>query len=239
MTRLYVLAVPCFSGAPWELSHFPRLAGEHELHTLALPERADHLDAYADAVLAALPADRPTVLMGDSFGAFVSIAAAARRPPSLRALVLSGGFAADPNTTIVGRLRAFFARNLPRALYGAVTLRAHAAALASPHDGGAEIPWSRARSRELFLAHTPWESYVARLRAIRGVDLRPQLPSIALPTLVLTPSYDKLVGRDATDALLTGIPRAKEEVLDGTGHMVRFTHPGRYEAAALRFVATL
>lgn len=236
MKPLFILAVPCFSGAPWELSCFPRLGAQCELHTLPLPQAADRIDAYADAVLAELPTNRPTVLIGDSFGALVSIAAAGRLPPSLCALVLSGGFAADPNTSALGRLRAYFGRSLPRSLYRAVTLRAHAAALASPHDASAEIPWSQQRSRDLFLAHTSWESYVARLRAISGVDLRPQLSTITVPTLVLSPSYDKLVGREATGALLAGLPRAKEVVLDETGHMLRFSHPHRYEEAVLRFL---
>ncbi len=236
MRRLVVLAVPCFSGAPWDLAAFPRLGAQHELRTLALPEAVSDIDGYVDAVLEALPSNRPTVLVGDSFGALVSIGVAARRPPSLRALVLSGGFAADPNTSTVGRIRAFFGRSLPRFLYRAVTLRAHAAALSSPHDASAEVPWDRGKSRALFLTHTPWESYVARLRAIRGLDLRPLLPKIRVPSLILSPSYDKLVGREATDALLGGIAGANEVVLDGTGHMLRFTHPRRYEAAVLRFL---
>jgi pimeloyl-ACP methyl ester carboxylesterase len=235
---IHVVTVPCFSGAPWDLKNFPGLVRAYDATTLALPEQVDTVEANVDAVIAEVDRYTKVVLVGDSFGAFVALAAALRHPRSLRGLVLSGGFASDPNTSAIGRMRAWFARTLPRAWYKSVTLRAHAAALASPHDAAAEVPWSRKKSRQLFAENTPWESYVGRLRAIRGVDYRARLAEIDVPTLILSPSFDKLVGFEATEILRDRIPGAQDVVLDRTGHMFRFTHPRRYEAAVARFIET-
>jgi pimeloyl-ACP methyl ester carboxylesterase len=235
---IHVVTVPCFSGAPWDLKRFPGLVSAYGATTLALPDRVDTVKAHADAVIAEVNRYPKVVLVGDSFGAFVALAAALRDPRSLRGLVLSGGFASDPNTSVIGRMRAWFARTLPRAWYKGITLRAHAAALASPHDATAEVPWSSKKSRKLFAENTPWESYVGRLRAIREADYRARLAEIDVPTLILSPSFDKLVGREATDTLLDRIPGAQEVVLESTGHMFRFTHPHRYEEAVARFIET-
>jgi len=233
---IHVVTIPCFSGAPWDLKRFPGLVSAYGATTLALPDRVDTVEANADAVIAEVERYSEVVLVGDSFGAFVALAAALRHPRSLRGLVLSGGFASDPNTSVIGRMRAWFARTLPRAWYKGVTLRAHAAALASPYDYVAEVPWTMKKSRQLFAENTPWESYVGRLQSIRVTDYRGRLAEIDIPTLILSPSYDKLVGRKATDTLLDRIPGAQEIVLERTGHMFRFTHPRRYEEAVARFI---
>jgi pimeloyl-ACP methyl ester carboxylesterase len=233
---IHVVTVPCFSGAPWDLKRFPGLVREYAASTLALPDGVDTVESNVDAVIAEVDRYPAVVLVGDSFGAFVALAAALRQPRSLRGLVLSGGFASDPNTSVIGRMRAWFARTLPRALYKGVTLHAHAAALASPHDYVAEVRWTMRKSRRLFAENTPWESYVGRLGAIREADYRSRLAEIDVPTLILSPSYDKLVGREATDTLLDRIPGAQEVVLERTGHMFRFTHPHRYEEAVTRFI---
>jgi pimeloyl-ACP methyl ester carboxylesterase len=233
---IHVVAVPCFSGAPWDLNYFPRLVEAYDASTLELPNGVDTTEAHADAVMAEVEQHSNVVLVGDSFGALVSLAVALRRPRSLSGLVLSGGFARDPNTSLIARVRAWFARTLPRALYRGITLRAHAAALASPHDAAAEVPWSKTKSRVLFAECTPWESYVGRMRAVRAADYRSRLAEIRVPTLILSPAYDKLVGRQATEELRNGIPCSEEIVLEGTGHMFRFTHPHRYEKAVLRFI---
>jgi pimeloyl-ACP methyl ester carboxylesterase len=235
---IHVVAVPCFSGAPWDLRSFPKLAKKYHATTIKLPEASDSVAQHAEAVIAELQRHSNVVLVGDSFGALVSLEVALRRPQSLVALVLSGGFASDPNTSVIGRIRAWFAQALPRGWYDRVTLRAHASALASPHDAGAEVPWSARESRALFLRHTPWESYVGRLRAVRTADYRDRLIEIDVPTLILTPAFDNLVGPKATAELRDGIRGSEEVVLEGTGHMFRFTHPRKYEAAVAHFIET-
>jgi pimeloyl-ACP methyl ester carboxylesterase len=229
-----LVLIPCFSGAPWSADQrqaFAPLA----VRALALPDGLDELEEYADAVEAAIADLNDYVLVGDSFGAAVALTLAVRQPCGLSGLVLSGGFASDPLTSVMSRVGSRFAPWMPGPLYRQVVLRFHALLLRSPHDTapGAEVRWPLRASRRLFLDATPWKSYTGRVRAVRRGDARSRLGRVQVPTLVLAPSYDHLVGEAATAVLSDSIPGAEHVVLDGTGHMFRFTHPRRYARAVI------
>ena len=102
-----VMTVPCFSGAPWDLEKLDPLS-DLPLKTMRLPESVDDVEQYADFVERQIADLGCYVLVGDSFGAVVSLAFATRQPSGLRALVLSGGFAANPvrNPLLKARIRA-------------------------------------------------------------------------------------------------------------------------------------
>lgn len=235
MHRTTIVTVPCFSGAPWDLDQLTPLAG-HPLRTMRLPEGVDTIEPYADFVAGEVAGLDDYVLVGDSFGAVIALAFATRRPEGLRALVLSGGFAADPVTSPLLRARIRASRLMPGFLYDAVTLRFHAASLASPFDLEGQVPWPSARSHELFREHTPHASYVARGRAAFAADYRDALPRVEVPTLILTPEHDELIGSEAARVMLDGIPRSEEVVIPRTGHMFRFSHPVTYAAEIARFL---
>lgn len=230
-----VVTVPCFSGAPWELDQLEPLA-HRSLRTMRLPEAVDDIEAYADFVATQVHGLDDYVLVGDSFGAVVALALAARRPTGLRGLVLSGGFAANPVTSPLVRAKIGAARFLPGSLYRQITLRFHAASLASPHDHEGQRPLDATDFRRLFLENTPWQSYTARAHAAFSADYRDRLHHIDVPTLIVTPSHDQLIGRDASAVMIDGIPDATEVVLKRTGHMFRFTHPLTYAAAVESFL---
>ena len=232
-----VVTVPCFSGAPWELDQLGPLA-HRPLQTMRLPEAVDDIEAYADFVVTQVRGVDDYVLVGDSFGAVIALAFATRRPSGLRGLVLSGGFAANPVTSPLVRAKIGAARFLPGALYRQITLRFHAASLASPHDREGQRPLDATDFRMLFLENTPWQSYTARAHAAFSADYRNRLHHIEVPTLIITPSHDKLIGPEAAKAMLDRIPDATEVVLDRTGHMFRFTHPHTYAAAVESFIAS-
>jgi pimeloyl-ACP methyl ester carboxylesterase len=122
-------------------------------------------------------------------------------------------------------------------LYRQLTLRAHAHRLTSPFDGEGQVPWNEARSRELFLINTPAASYGARVQASLTADYVDVLGKIQIPTLILTPSHDVLIGENASKIMLAGIPDAREVVLPRTGHMFRFSHPVTYADAVKDFLA--
>lgn len=230
-----VVTVPCFSGAPWDLDQLGALQ-HHPLRTMRLPDGLDDVERYADFVAEQIEDLDDVVLVGDSFGAVVALALATRRPAALRGLVLSGGFAADPVTSRLTRAKIGAARFLPGPAYRHLTLRFHAASLSSPYDRDGEHPLGTTDFRRLFVENTPWLSYTRRARAAFAADYRDRLGLIEVPTLILTPSYDRLIGPEATRVMLDGIPDATEVVLDRTGHMFRFTHPDTYAAAVEAFV---
>ena len=55
--------------------------------------------------------------------------------------------------------------------------------------------------------------------ALMPADLRPSLPDVAVPTLILSPEDDRLVGPEVAGEMDEGIPDAQEVVLEGTGHL--------------------
>lgn len=230
-----VVTIPCFSGAPWELDKLTPLAG-WPLRTMALPDGIDSIETYADYVTEQVADLGDFILVGDSFGAVVALAVAVRQPHGLRGLVVSGGFAANPVTSRIGRAKLAAASFLPGPLYRQLTLRLHAASLASPFDAEGDYPLSQRDTADLFRAHTPWRSYTARARAAFSADYRRQLADIEVPTLILTPEHDTLIGDDAASVLRRGIRDSVEHVIPRTGHMFRFTHPVTYSRHVADFL---
>jgi pimeloyl-ACP methyl ester carboxylesterase len=236
VTQPTLVFIPCFSGAPWDLERLTPLA-HRPRRTFRLPEGVDDIEAYADAVAERVADLDDYVLVGDSFGANIALALAVRRPAGLRGLVMSGGFAADPVSSPVWKSAMRIMGRLRGGAYRQLVLRAHAHRLASPHDGEGQVPWTEADSRRLFLANTPATSFGARVVAALAADYTDRLGDVRVPTLILTPSHDVLIGEDAAKIMRAGILDAREVVLERTGHMFRFTHPETYARAVEAFVA--
>jgi pimeloyl-ACP methyl ester carboxylesterase len=95
-----LVMVPCFSGAPWNLSQMTELKG-WPMKTMKLPDDLDNLEGLADFVTVQVKDLDSYYLVGDSFGAAISLAFATRNPRGLRGLIMSGGFARNPVTTTV------------------------------------------------------------------------------------------------------------------------------------------
>ncbi len=232
-----IVTVPCFSGSPWQLEQLTPLA-DWPLRTMRLPESLDNIEAYVD-FLAEQVADLDRyVLMGDSFGANIALALAIRKPVGLKALVLSGGFAADPITNPFTKLKLSAAAWLPGALYEQITLHFHVQALASPFDLDGQVPLTKSDNHTFFLRNTPRQSYLSRTKAAFSANYVDQLSCIQVPTLILTPAYERLIGKQAAQQLVKGIPDATEVILPNTGHMFRFTHPVTYAETVLEFLET-
>ena len=232
-----LVTVPCFSGAPWDEQQLAPLR-DYPVRTMRLPEGIDTVEGYADFVAGQVEDLSDYVLVGDSFGAVISLTLALRQPAGLRGLVLSGGFAADP----LPRWKAVAARtsrHASPALYRNLTLRFHANELASRFDRTAEVPHTRGDYRRLFIENTPGGTYSARVASVIAFDVRDQLAKVQVPTLLITPADDKLVGETAARELREGLPNAREVVLPETGHMFRFTHPGLYGRTITDFVGDL
>lgn len=236
MTNLTTLVmVPCFAGAPWNLEQMSYLQ-DWPMRTFRLPDDLDDLEELSDFVLEQVKDLESYVLVGDSFGAVISIALATRRPRGLQALVLSGGFAKSPITSPILKTLAALAPLFPGFFYRELTLRAHAANLRSVFDGEGEIPWSAAKTRKLFAKETPHRAYVNRVRSIERSDYTNVLSRINVPTLILTPEEDRLIGQEAAKIMLEGIAGSTEIVMPRTGHMFRFSHPGAYSRQVRDFL---
>lgn len=78
------------------------------------------------------------------------------------------------------------------------------------------------------------EGFLRQQRAIMSrSDLRPMLPSIACPTLVLCGRQDQLTPLDRSQEMAEAIPGARLVILDSCGHLSTMERPDEV-AAALR-----
>lgn len=238
MSSPTLVTVPCFSGAPWDERQLSPLAAHYPVRTMRLPEALDDVELYADFVASEVAGLDDYVLIGDSFGAVISLTFALRQPTGLRGLVLSGGFAANPLPGWKARA-ASVSRYAGNGVYRQATLRFHAYQLASRFDAAAEVPHRQRDYRRLFVENTSASSYSARVASVVSFDVLDQLHRVMAPTLLITPEDDKLVGEQAARQLREGLPQAKEVVLPRTGHMFRFTHPDLYAETITNFVAAI
>jgi pimeloyl-ACP methyl ester carboxylesterase len=229
-----IVTIPCFSGAPWDPRQLEPFAGR-KLHNMRLPEGLNDVERYADFVADQVKGLDSYVLAGDSFGAAIALTLATRNPRGLVGLVLSGGFAANPLPTWKN-VAAKASRFAVGPLYRQGTLRFHAFQLASKFDATAPIPHTQNDYRRFFIENTPRQSYTARVTSVTHFDIRDRLNRVAVPTLLITPADDKLVGAKAAKEMLTGLSDACEVVLPSTGHMFRFTHPDLYGHRITDFV---
>jgi pimeloyl-ACP methyl ester carboxylesterase len=202
---------------------------------MRLPENLNDVERYADFVADQVKRLDSYVLAGDSFGAVIALTLATRNPKGLVGLVLSGGFAANPLPAWKG-IAATASRFAVGPLYRQGTLRFHAFQLASKFDATAPIPHTQNDYRRLFIENTPRRSYTARVTSVTHFNIRDRLNRVTVPTLLITPEDDKLVGAKAAKEMLAGLSDAREVVLASTGHMFRFTHPDLYGYTITDFI---
>ena len=234
-TRPTLVTVPCFSGAAWDERQLAPLR-DYPVRTLRLPEAVDDVDRYADFLAAQVEGLSDYVLVGDSFGAVISLTLALRQPPGLRGLVLSGGFAANP----LPRWKAVAARASRYArgpLYRHITLRIHARELASRFDHEAEVPHGEKTIAGCSSKTPSSNSYSAHVTSVISFDVRDQLAKVHVPTLLITPADDRLVGARAARELCQA-SRTHARRCSQYGAHVRFTHPGLYCQTILDFSTT-
>lgn len=197
--------------------------------------RYTHREYVADllALLDHLGHARANVL-GSSFGTTITLSALAAAPTRFDRAILQGGFARRPLNR--GEL---WAAKLGQYLPG--------------WFGDWPVIYRQIVSagNERFRAAVPpevWESFVAcgatttnRAAAVRGLtlartDLRPLLPAIRTPLLLIGGDRDELVPRWCEAEVEKGVPGARRVEFAGCGHYPQYTHPGRMADEIARFL---
>jgi 3-oxoadipate enol-lactonase len=198
--------------------------------TPAGPSIEDSADRLAD-LLSTLKG-KPDVL-GNGYGGFIAVALAARHGAKLGKLVLVDTGAAFPESG-----RAPF-----RAMAQAVERGGMAAIVDTavrrifPEDYLAAHPAAIAERREVLLRADP-AHFAAACRALAKLDLRPELPSIGNPTLVVVGALDAATPPVLARELASGIPGAKLVELSGCGHCPPLQQPAELLAAIAPFLGT-
>jgi pimeloyl-ACP methyl ester carboxylesterase len=176
---------------------------------------------------------RQSYVLASSFGATIAIKALAARPERLPRAILQGALASRR----LRRAELFLAR-LGRWLPGTT----------------AWLPWRekilRAVNRGLFDHRSPevWRYFIectARPRVaafahqalwLHGVDVRPLLPTIRQPVLLLCGDRDRVVPPHYQEVLLAGLPSAGRVVIEGCGHVPSYTHPEVFAEVVRQFL---
>ena len=209
------------------------------MKTMKLPDDLNNLEDLADFVTSQVKELDSYFLVGDSFGAAISLALATRNPQGPQGLIMSGGFAKNPVTSTVLKILSFLVPYFPGIFYRELTLRVHAYNLRSKFDIEGQIPWSQGKTKQFFTEWTPHKAYVNRVRAAEKCDYVSKLIQIKVPTLILTPEEDRIIGPEASQIMLKGIPNAVEQIIPRTGHMFRFSHPALYSKYIKEFITKL
>jgi pimeloyl-ACP methyl ester carboxylesterase len=165
---------------------------------------------------------RRSYVYGSSFGSTIVLAALRARPERLPRAILQGGLAWRPLARRE-RLLAWLARYLPGSMRH-VPLRnlVLRAIMSGPFAGRPPAVW------DYFLecsGRGPVAQLAHQVRMLAGLDLRPLLPEVRQPVLLICGDRDPIVGPAYADVLMQGLPNAGRVVIEGCGHCPSYSHP--------------
>ncbi|GAA0513570.1 3-oxoadipate enol-lactonase [Saccharopolyspora subtropica] len=191
------------------------------------------LDRLADDVVAAAVDSgvETFAILGYSMGTTVAVRAATRHPDRVTSLVLTAGFAhADRHFQLTLELWRQLLDDPDRsALTRFLLLNCFSPATLNSFD---EPEWA-----ELIRATAEGvpPGTAAQVDLLRTVDVRDDLPRIAVPTLVIATTQDTLVPPHNSRELAAAIPGARLTEVD-SGHVIAVDNPGPWLKAIQDFL---
>jgi 3-oxoadipate enol-lactonase len=195
--------------------------------------RYTHGDMVADA-LALLDhlGVTQSYFFGTSFGSTIVLAALHEAPRRIPRAVIAGGFAFR-KLSRAERLLARIAQVLP-----GQARRMPLRRLVNEYNFGPAATY-----RKEYLAYLlqvsgepPIRGMAKRALMIDRTDLRPILPTIEQPVLVITGDCDALVGRQCAETLVGGLPQATHIEMTDCGHFPHYSHPEALAEIVRRFL---
>ena len=223
----------------------PTIAARHAVYRLSLPgfgaspalapsgERltiAGLADFVAGAIEAAvIPPE--VVVIGNGLGGFVVVALAARHPQTIGGLIAANCGAAFPDEArdAFGSMAQSVERDGMAGVVDVAVRRIFTPAYLETHPDAAD------QRRDVLLGVDP-AMFAAFARALADLDLGPELPSIAVPTLIVAGSDDQTTPPAMARALREGIPNAQLATVSGVGHCPPLEKPPGFLAAITPFL---
>jgi len=89
--------------------------------------------------------------------------------------------------------------------------------------------------RERFIAVDP-QTFHNACTALASLDLRPSLPSVTVPVLVLVGALDEATPPAMSQELAAGLPDARLQVLPGCAHVPQLQEPEVFMRAIADFI---
>ena len=174
-------------------------------------------------------------IQGSSFGSTVTLSALARFPDRFRRVVLQGGFARRPLIRIergLARLGRYWPWKMSQLPIRPSAMR--------KLEGG-QFAGCPPELFEFLLecsGTNPIRAASRRALLLDKVDLRPLLPGIHHPILMIGGDRDGLVPRSAELEVVTGAPNAKRIEFSPCGHYPQYTMPDPMTAAMVPFFSS-
>ncbi|CDM22738.1 alpha/beta fold hydrolase [Castellaniella defragrans] len=160
-------------------------------------------------------------LAGFSLGACVAAQIAATQPGRVRSLTLLAGFSTgqDPRMRMQSELWLNLIRHDPHDFARLILLTGFSPAFLGRMDAAQLAQWADA-----VVVSNRWEGITRQIMLDTRLDIRPLLPRIAAPTLVIGCAHDAMVPKEHARALADAIPGARYAELD-SGHLAPFEQP--------------
>ncbi len=173
------------------------------------------LDAYCP---------QPCVLMGNSLGGHVAVCVAARRPASVRALVLCGASGLGEvsiGTTTPRRFSRAFVRDRTAFTF---------------HDPAHATDSLVTRMMALLADRASLTRLIAMARSARDTHIGQLLTTLQMPTLLVWGAQDRLTPLDVAHRFHALIPNSTLQIVDACGHAPMIEQPERFNAIARSFL---
>lgn len=210
------------------------LAFDHPGHGGSPPlQSPGSMDALVEAAAALLRevAREPVVWVGISMGAMVGMGLATRHPSLLRGLVVAHSTAHYPDAG-----RALWDARIATVRREGMAAIADAVMGRYFHAGfRAARPEAVAQARATLLAISP-AAYAACCEAVRDVDWREGLPSVACPVLVIAGARDEGTPLGMSQAIAQAVPGAELAVLPQASHIGAVEQPESFARLLRAFV---
>src|ERR1700704_2142675 len=216
------LAPPAFSGFAWDQ---PGYGGTPSVEPYTLQTVTDALKRHMER-------DR-VVLVGQSMGGFVAQEMYARLPDRIAALVLAF------TSPAFGGGGSQFARQFIAARIGPLdegkTMAQVAKALMPSMRGTKSDPQGLAHAERVMSAIPP-ATYRKAVQMLITFDRRDQLEKIAVPTLLVAGSDDRIAPPTMMESMARRIPHAEFVLLEGCGHLGPMDQPQAFNDALENFL---
>lgn len=223
--RLFELQIPALS-EHFTVIVYDRRGFGKSTGTPDMARELNDLDRIID-----LLAMRSVHLLGVSQGARIALRYALARRRPLRSLLLQ----ATPIDGVVATNDPV--EHLPLAEYAAMFEQGRVddfrrALLAHPLMDTGASPTARALMEEMVEDYRGADLAVP---AAEPADIRPRLPDLRLPTLIITGATDSPTRRQHAQTLARLLPNARLEQFDNSGHLCNLTEPERYNRLVIEF----
>lgn len=161
-------------------------------------------------------------LLGVSFGSTVALRALHEQPDRFPRGILQGGFARRP-LAFAEVMLASWARWWPGPMRALPLRDTILDRMQRPAFAGRDATvW------DYFMQHDgsqPMAAVAQKALLLHQLDLRPLLPAIRQPVLLVCGDRDPLVGKSCERELLAGLPNAARAEIENCGHLPQYTHP--------------